>query len=66
MKALRREDARFLAGVIIAGSLMPLYIAPSAGAEAAIKPYNFYFSQGGSYYNEKEGAGSTKLEEAFP
>lgn len=66
MKAPREEEARFLTGALIAVSLIRLFIAPSASAEAATKPYNFYFSQGGSYYYEKGGAGSTKLEEAFP
>lgn len=46
--------------------LTRLFITPSASAEAAAPPCNIYFSQGGSYYNEKGGAGSNKLEEAFP
>jgi hypothetical protein len=56
----------FLGGVLIVMSLVMLFTTPSASAEAEPKPYNFYFSQGGSYYNEKGGAGSNKLAEPSP
>lgn len=56
----------FLGSVLMVVSLILLFVAPSSSAEAAIRPYNFYFSQGGSYYYEKGGAGSNKLEKPFP
>ena len=56
----------FLSSVLIVMSLILLFITPSAFGEAAPKPYNFYFSQGGSYYDEKGGGGLKKLEESSP
>ncbi len=47
-------------------SVFGIFATPSFSLEPGPGIYNFYLSQGGSYYYERGGAGSYKLENSFP
>jgi len=62
----KKKQTNYLTSGLIIISGFGVFATRSFSLEPASGVYNFYFSQGGSYYYESGGAGSNKLENSFP